>query len=57
MGLFGMCVGLAGAIGALWVVRKWRERQWGYCRSTKRLDGQTVIITGSQGITFIYLML
>jgi len=52
-----MCVGLAGAIGALWVVRKWRERQWGYCRSTKRLDGQTVIITGSQGITFIYLML
>lgn len=42
-----MCVGLAGAIGALWVVRKWRERQWGYCRSTKRLDGQTVIITGA----------
>jgi len=47
MVFFGTCVGLAGAIGALWLVRKWRERQWGECRSNKRLDGQIVIITGA----------
>ena len=53
MGFFGTCVGLAGAIGALWLVRKWRERQWGECRNNKRLDGQIVIITGKERVVLV----
>ncbi|XP_065346721.1 retinol dehydrogenase 12-like [Cloeon dipterum] len=42
-----VCVA-ATAVG-LWLVRKLRERQWGYCRSRRTLEGRVCIVTGANG--------
>lgn len=40
-------LGSVGALGiGLYLVRRWRSSMWGVCTSTRRLEGQVIIITG-----------
>lgn len=44
MGAVSVAVGIALGI---YLLRKYRERQWGKCKSKRRLEGKVVIVTGA----------
>ncbi|XP_045101618.1 retinol dehydrogenase 11-like [Portunus trituberculatus] len=44
MGVLGVVVSVAVGV---YLIRKYRERKWGRCTSTRRLDGKVVVVTGA----------
>lgn len=44
MGGLGILVGVAVGV---YLLRKYRERKWGVCKSVRRMDGKIVIVTGA----------
>ncbi|XP_042238181.1 retinol dehydrogenase 12-like [Homarus americanus] len=44
MGVVGVVVGV---VVGLYIIRKYRERKWGQCKSKRRMEGKIVVITGA----------